>query len=67
MDNIRKLYRSATDVKIAGVCGGIGEYFNVDPTLIRIIYVILSLWLAVIGGVILYLVMWWIIPAKEKQ
>lgn len=38
----KQLYKSATNRKICGVCGGIGEYFNVDPTLIRIIWAILA-------------------------
>lgn len=41
--NGKKLYKSATDRKIAGVCGGIAEYFNVDATLIRLAWVLFSL------------------------
>lgn len=41
--NEKKLYKSATDKKIAGVCGGIAEYFNVDATLIRLAWVLFSL------------------------
>ena len=41
--NGKKLYKSATDKKIAGVCGGIAEYFNVDSTLIRLAWVLFSL------------------------
>ena len=40
--NGKKLYKSATDKKIAGVCGGIAEYFNVDATLIRLAWVLFS-------------------------
>jgi phage shock protein C len=59
----RRLMRSTTDVKIAGVCSGIAEYFGVDATPIRLLWVILSILLgAVIGGVIAYLVAWIIIP-----
>jgi phage shock protein PspC (stress-responsive transcriptional regulator) len=59
----KRLMRSTTDVKIAGVCGGIAEYFGVDPTPIRLLWVILSILLgAVIGGIIAYLVAWIIIP-----
>ena len=59
----KRLMRSATDVQIAGVCGGIAEYFEVDPTPIRLLWVILSILLGVvIGGVIAYLVAWIIIP-----
>ena len=38
----KRLRKSAVDRKIAGVCGGIGEYLNVDPTLIRLVWVILA-------------------------
>ena len=41
--NEKKLYKSATDKKIAGVCGGIAEYFDVDATLIRLAWVLFSL------------------------
>ena len=62
----RRLRRSATDGKIAGVCGGLAEYFGVDSTAIRLVWVILSiLFGAVIGGVIAYLVAWFIIPRSN--
>ena len=40
---MKRLYRSTTDAKIAGVCAGLGEYFNIDPTIIRVIFFILLL------------------------
>lgn len=59
----RRLTRSATDSRIAGVCGGLAEYFGVDATPIRLLWVILSILCgAVIGGVIAYLLAWLIIP-----
>jgi phage shock protein PspC (stress-responsive transcriptional regulator) len=59
----RRLTRSGTDKKIAGVCGGLAEYFGVDATPIRLLWVILSIICgAVIGGVIAYLVAWLIVP-----
>lgn len=42
MDGSRKLYRSSQDKMLCGVCGGIGEYLNVDPTLIRLVWAILA-------------------------
>lgn len=45
MEN-KKLYRSSTNSMLAGVCGGIGEYFNIDPTLVRLAWVLFS----VLGG-----------------
>jgi phage shock protein PspC (stress-responsive transcriptional regulator) len=59
----RRLTRSATDKKVAGVCGGLAEYFSVDATPIRLLWIILSILCgAVVGGVIAYLVAWLIIP-----
>ena len=39
---MKKLYRSATDRKLCGVCGGLGDYFNIDPTLVRLGWVVLT-------------------------
>lgn len=61
-----RLTRSTTDKKVAGVCGGLAEYFGVDPTPIRLLWVILSILCgAVIGGVAAYLVAWLIIPRRQ--
>ena len=62
----RRLTRSASDAKIAGVCGGLAEYFGVDATPIRLLWVILSILCgAVIGGVIAYVIAWVIIPKRN--
>lgn len=58
----KKLFRSTTDRKIAGVCGGVAEYLNVDPTIIRVLWAIFGL--AVGIGVVAYLVAWALIPEK---
>ena len=64
--SVRRLMRSDTDKKIAGVCGGVAEYFSVDATPVRLLWVILSILCgAVIGGVIAYLVAWLIIPRPQ--
>ncbi len=61
-----RLTRSATDAKIAGICGGMAEYFGVDATPIRLLWVILSILCgALIGGVIAYLIAWVIIPRRD--
>jgi phage shock protein C len=57
----KKLYRSHTNTMIAGVCGGIAEYFNIDTTLVRIATVLLA-WITSGAGVLLYLAMAFIIP-----
>jgi phage shock protein PspC (stress-responsive transcriptional regulator) len=56
----KKLFRSVTDRKIAGVCGGLGEYLGIDPTIVRLIAVV-SL-LAWLSGGLAYLIAWMIIP-----
>jgi phage shock protein C len=64
MAQTRKLYRSRTDRKLAGVCGGLAQYFNLDATLIRVLFVVL----AVLGGsgLVLYLAMWIIVPNEPQ-
>jgi len=58
-----RLVRSRGDRRIAGVCGGLAEYFDVDPTIVRVTWVILSIIAgAVIFGVVAYLIAWFIIP-----
>ena len=63
----RRLTRSAADSRIAGVCGGIAEYFDVDSTAIRLLWVLLSIFGgAVIGGVIAYALAWLIMPGQPE-
>jgi phage shock protein C len=59
----RKLYRSETNRMLAGVCGGLADYFNIDVTLIRILFVVL----AVFGGsgIVLYGAMWLLVPEES--
>jgi phage shock protein PspC (stress-responsive transcriptional regulator) len=59
----RRLLRSRADRKIAGVCGGIADYLQVDPTAIRVLWVILAIFPGtIIMGLIAYLVAWFIMP-----
>ena len=59
----RVLRRSTTDKQIAGVCGGMAEYFQVDSTMVRLVWVVLSIFIGcVIGGIIVYLLAWLVIP-----
>lgn len=61
----KRLYLSDTDKKISGVCGGIGEYFDIDSTLVRLAWVALSLALSFgIGGLIVYIIAALIIPKR---
>lgn len=63
---MKKLYLSDTDRKIGGVCGGLGEYFDKDSTLFRIIFILLTL-MSLGLGVIAYLLIWAITPKEPKD
>lgn len=66
MSNLnRPLRRSTHSRMIAGICGGLGEYFGIDPTLVRVMYVIGSLISVAFPGVLIYLILWLIIPERE--
>lgn len=60
----KRIYRSRTNRMISGVCGGIAEYFNIDPTLVRLIAVLLLFAGAFIGGVIAYFICTAVIPEQ---
>ena len=59
---MKKLYRNKHDYKIAGICSGMGEYFDIDPVIIRLLF-LLALFLG--AGLIVYIIGWIIIPVKD--
>ncbi|ABN52289.1 MAG TPA: PspC domain-containing protein [Hungateiclostridium thermocellum] len=61
---MKKLYLSNSDKIIGGVCGGVAEYFEIDPTLIRLIAVIATVLTGFVGGIIIYIVAMIIIPKR---
>lgn len=61
-----KLYLSDTDKKIGGVCGGLGEFFNKDSTLFRVLFILLILF-SFGFGLLAYLAMWLVIPKRPKS
>lgn len=63
---IKKLYRSSTNCMIAGVCGGIAEYIGWDPTVVRMLYVVVSIFSAAFPGILVYIIAWLLIP-KDYQ
>jgi phage shock protein C len=63
-DNVKKLYRSRKDRMLAGICGGLGEMFSIDPTLIRLIFALIALF--TLGtAVVVYILGWIIIPEAQ--
>jgi phage shock protein C len=59
-----QLTRSSYNKMIAGVCGGIAEYFDMDPTLVRVGYVMISLFMAAFPGIIVYIILMVIMPRR---
>lgn len=62
---MKKLYRSSNRI-LAGVCGGIAEYFDIDPTLIRVVFTMLSLFSAAFPGLLLYLILMILMPNYDQ-
>lgn len=61
----KRLYRTRDDRIIAGVCGGLAKYFNVDPTWIRILFVVLLIFF--LATLVIYLFMWLIVPLEPTD
>jgi phage shock protein C len=64
MSEAKRLYRSRKERMFAGICGGLGNYFDVDPTLIRVLFVLFAL--VVGGGILAYLLLWILIPLEPE-
>lgn len=60
----KKLYRSTTDSKISGVCGGLAVYFNVDSTLLRLLWVLVTFFSGIVLGIIMYIACVMLIPVE---
>jgi phage shock protein C len=61
----RPLRRSRTNRQVAGVIGGLAEYFHMDPTLLRVIYVVGSIVSAAFPGLLVYILLWLLVPEAE--
>jgi phage shock protein C len=64
---MKKIYRSQEDKKIAGILGGIGELFDIDPTLLRLLFVFIGLATGIIPLIVAYLIGWIIIPKGKNR
>ena len=65
MTSVKRLYRSSDNRVFAGICCGLGEYFDVDPTVVRVVYVLLSL-LTAFMGVLIYIILLFVIPNRPR-
>jgi phage shock protein C len=63
---VREFYRSRRNRWIAGVCGGLGEYFEIDPDLVRFLVVVVGLFTGLFPLVLTYLLAWLIFPERPR-
>ncbi|MCF8011199.1 MAG: PspC domain-containing protein [Clostridiales bacterium] len=61
---IKRFARSSHNCMLGGVCGGIGEYFGISPAVIRLSYILISIFSAAFPGILVYIIAWLIIPKK---
>lgn len=61
---IKRLYRSRNDRLLGGVCAGLADYFNIDPTIMRLLYILLC-FVSLGSGVVIYVVLWVIVPESK--
>lgn len=58
----QRLHRSVSDTKIAGVCGGLAEYFQTDSTIVRLVWAFVTLFTGIVPGVVVYIMAWILMP-----
>lgn len=63
---MKRLYLSTTDKKLAGVCGGLGEYFDIDPTVIRLLFIVLGIITGIFPFVVGYFLAWLLVPRRPE-
>ena len=66
IDLRRPLRRSSSDYLIGGVCGGLAQWLGWDPTLVRVLYVALSVFSAAFPGILVYVIMWIVVPEDVR-
>ena len=67
MAEYKKLRRSRSDRIIAGVCGGLANFFGLSPTGVRVVYVLASILSVAFPGIIVYLILWALIPSEDDN
>ena len=62
---MKRLYRSKKERMLGGVCAGLGEHFDIDPTVIRLVWAVITV-LSIGTGVLVYVIAWILIPEEES-
>jgi phage shock protein C len=63
----RRLTRSSRHKMIAGVCGGLAEYFQIDPTVVRVAYVLISIVSVAFPGILAYIILMFVMPPADQN
>lgn len=66
MADVKKSLRKSRSKMIAGVCGGIAEWLGWDPTVVRVLYVLVSVLSAAFPGILVYVILWIVMPGPES-
>jgi phage shock protein C len=66
VDTAKALRKSKNNKMIAGVCGGIAEWLGWDPTLVRVLYVVISIVSVAFPGIVVYLILWLVMPGPDS-
>jgi len=65
--SIKRLFRSDADSVLAGICGGIGEYIRVDPVVVRLLWIVVTLLTGIVPGLLIYGLAWIIVPQRPRR
>ena len=63
-ERTKRLYRAEQDARLAGVCGGVGEYLGIDPVVIRLLWVVVTCFTGFVPGTVAYLIAWVVVPVE---
>lgn len=64
---VKRLYRSKKERMLAGICGGFGEYIHLDPTVVRLVFIVLLFLTGVLPMAVIYLILWLLIPQQPEE
>jgi len=64
---MKRLYKSVKEKKISGVCGGIAEYFGIDPSLVRLGWLLVTIFSALFGGILAYIIAAMVLPSEPTE
>jgi phage shock protein C len=64
---IKRLYREPEEAKLAGVCAGLGTYFEIDPVILRVAWLLATVFTGFVFGIVAYLVAWIVVPQRPAH